>query len=76
MSRMQLKSMSCLLAKFTSKSWHIFVPFFAYIAYYNHCNRDRLKKDGESFKNVKLINNGLLTLVDYIFWYLPFVSAK
>ena len=36
---------------------------------------DRLKKDGET-KYVKLLGKDLLTLIDYVFWNLPFCSFK
>jgi len=36
---------------------------------------DRLKKDGSN-KNVKLLGKGILTLVDHLFWNLPFCSVK
>ena len=37
---------------------------------------DRLKKDGKT-KYVKLLGKGIiLTLVDHLFWNLPFCSAK
>ena len=36
---------------------------------------DRLKKDGKT-KYVKLLGKGILTLVDHLFWNLPFCSVK
>ena len=36
----------------------------------------RFKRDGETIKNVKLIGKGFLSLVDHLFWYLPFTSVK
>ena len=36
---------------------------------------DRLKKDGSN-KYVKLLGKGILTLVDHLFWNLPFCSVK
>ena len=35
----------------------------------------RLKKDGKT-KYVKLLGKGILTLVDHLFWNLPFCSVK
>ena len=35
----------------------------------------RLKKDGKT-KYVKLLGKGVLTLVDHLFWNLPFCSVK
>jgi len=38
---------------------------------------DRLKSDGSSSsKKVKVLGKGLLTLVDHVFWNLPFCSIK
>ena len=39
---------------------------------------DRLKKDGKTkyVKTVKLLGKGILTLVDHLFWSLPFCSVK
>ena len=37
---------------------------------------DSLKRDGVTSKNVKLIGHGFLSLVDNLFWYLPFASIK
>lgn len=42
----------------------------------NHGVHDRLKKDGETSKTVPLIGRGFLSLVDSVFWHLPFVSSK
>ena len=36
---------------------------------------DRLKKEGKT-KNVKLLGKCILTLVDHLFWNLPFCSVK
>ena len=36
---------------------------------------DRPKKDGKT-KYVKLLGKGILTLVDHLFWNLPFCSVK
>ena len=36
---------------------------------------NRLKKDGKT-KYVKLLGKGILTLVDHLFWNLPFCSVK
>ena len=36
---------------------------------------DRLKKDGKT-KYVKLLVKGILTLVDHLFWNLPFCSVN
>ena len=36
---------------------------------------DRLKKDGKT-KYVKVLGKGILTLVDHLFWNLPFCSVK
>ena len=36
---------------------------------------DRLKKDGKT-KYVKLLGKGILTLVDPLFWNLPFCCVK
>ena len=36
---------------------------------------DRLKKDGKT-KYVKLLGKGILTLVDHLFWNLPFCNVK
>ena len=36
---------------------------------------DRLKKDGKT-KNVKLLGKCIFTLVDHLFWNLPFCSVK
>ena len=36
---------------------------------------DRLKKDGKT-KYIKLLGKGILTLVDHLFWNLPFCSVK
>ena len=36
---------------------------------------DRLKKDGKT-KNVKLLRKCIFTLVDHLFWNLPFCSVK
>ena len=36
---------------------------------------DRLKKDGKT-KYVKLLGKGILTLVNHLFWNLPFCSVK
>ena len=36
---------------------------------------DRLKKDGK-IKYVKLLGMGIRTLVDHLFWNLPFCSVK
>ena len=35
---------------------------------------DRLKNDGTKY--VKLLGKGILTLVDHLFWNLPFCSGK
>ena len=38
---------------------------------------DRLKSDGTSTsKKVKVLGKGLLTLVDHVFWNLPFANLK
>ena len=42
----------------------------------HHCVCYRLKKDGETFKTAPLIGMGFLSLVDSVFWHLPFVSSK
>ena len=41
-----------------------------------HSFLDSLKRDGVTPKNVKLIGHGFLSLVDTLFWYLPFASSK
>ena len=37
---------------------------------------DSLKRDGVTSKNVKLIGHDFLSLMDNLFWYLPFASSK
>ena len=37
---------------------------------------DSQKRDGVTPKNVKMIGNCFLSLVDNLFWYLPFASSK
>jgi hypothetical protein len=43
---------------------------------YNQSVCYSFKKDGVTIKTVPLIGMGFLTLVDSLFWHLPFVSSK
>ena len=43
---------------------------------YNQSVCYSFKKDGVTIKTVSLIGMGFLTLVDSLFWHLPFVSSK
>ena len=72
-------SMSSLTVKFacefTYLAYHAYTAYISLLLFPSYSFLDSRKREGVTSKNVKLIGHGFLSLVDNLFWYLPFASS-